>query len=611
MSQSYRSVRLLKNKLYPTYQLFAVMGNKKTSPTEGLRIAALTTIEWLRHRLGDDIPHEIADLPVPSAYRELDSKRLSSFHMNCGFVLDVVSLPDMGLWTLQITEPDLGSDPGNPEQERPAIPGRVIETNIGFRICGSALECGFQTVISDPAGTETSAEVYRLAVVRELLRNPDFGLRQITPISEKQEEVISQSQLKTALSLTKDENNQLPSVIFTYLRSKQPYKQPDLNDIMSHKTGELPKIPFNVTETMKRAAPVTETTELPYDVQAFAHNTAGFSRTYILSDSLLDKFSDGLGAKVQPGSIVVIEPSAFGGGVRQIEYKVNRSRREEALSALQSEMRSYPCGRAVRFGHIRFLSAARESLLSETQEALHEASGTAQEWEQRLQQLNAQWQLVVDEKDQAYQALCEQLDRQREYQARLEREKETLREENAQALRKAQVQLADKDEEIAYFKRKNAQPKEHGEIASWVEHSFAGRLFLHPKAVTLLEDKSARDIDIHLICDALDFLATDYRDCRYQEITKDDMLLRCSEKYGRPFEVKPTGDITIEFTPTQYKIKYFPGAKGKPVESPLDYHLCVGNDPENLLRIYFLHDDEKKQIVVGSLPRHLRAVTIR
>ena len=47
------------------------------------------------------------------------------------------------------------------------------------------------------------------------------------------------------------------------------------------------------------------------------------------------------------------------------------------------------------------------------------------------------------------------------------------------------------------------------------------------------------------------------------------------------------------------------------MESGLDYHLRVGSDPENLLRIYFLHDDKKKLIVVGSLPRHLRTVTIK
>ena len=34
--QSYRVVKLQKNRLYPTYQLFALMGNKKTAPEDGM-----------------------------------------------------------------------------------------------------------------------------------------------------------------------------------------------------------------------------------------------------------------------------------------------------------------------------------------------------------------------------------------------------------------------------------------------------------------------------------------------------------------------------------------------------------------------------------------------
>lgn len=82
-------------------------------------------------------------------------------------------------------------------------------------------------------------------------------------------------------------------------------------------------------------------------------------------------------------------------------------------------------------------------------------------------------------------------------------------------------------------------------------------------------------------------------------------------KYGRPFTIKPIGFSTVQYTPVQYKIKYFRNAQGKLYESPLEYHLCVGNDPENLLRIYFLHDDTQQKIVVGSLPRHLKTVTIQ
>ena len=143
MDTPYRVVRLQRNHLYPTYQLFAHMASKKTTPQDGLRLAALTTMEWLRLRLGDTVPKELL-LPGPEEFRSCSEEALQSLHLNAGFVIDIVSLPEQGAWSLQITEPDLGSDPGNPKQARQAVPGRIIETNIGFRIVGHQLQCGFQ-----------------------------------------------------------------------------------------------------------------------------------------------------------------------------------------------------------------------------------------------------------------------------------------------------------------------------------------------------------------------------------------------------------------------------------------------------------------------------------
>lgn len=274
-------------------------------------------------------------------------------------------------------------------------------------------------------------------------------------------------------------------------------------------------------------------------------------------------------------------------------------------------MCSYPMNKPISFGKIDFLSAARKGLLRRTEDAVQRSAETSEQWMQKLALLELQWKGVLQNKTQECTALEEQLERQRQYQDRLKKEKEQLRQEQQSTREHFQRLLADKEETISYLKRKLSQPHEHSQIVLWIENNFSGRLILHPKAKALLEDKNAKPISVELICDALDFLATDYWDRRYTRITTDEMNSRCSEKYGRPFEVKPTGTTTIEFTPSQYKVKYFLGAAGKPVESALDYHLRVGNDPENLLRIYFLHDDEKQLIVVGSLPRHLRAVTIK
>ena len=116
MRKPYRVVNLIKNQLYPTYQLHAYLSNKKTTPQDGLRLGALLTLDWLCRRLGADVPEELAHVPDPSAYRSVQDDCLVSFHQNSGYVIDIVSLPEEGIWTLQITEPDLGSDPGHPDQ---------------------------------------------------------------------------------------------------------------------------------------------------------------------------------------------------------------------------------------------------------------------------------------------------------------------------------------------------------------------------------------------------------------------------------------------------------------------------------------------------------------
>lgn len=67
MNNTYKVVQLLRNQIYPTYQLHAYMANKKTAPQDGLRLAALVTMQWLRLRLGDHAPDEFLRLPEPSS----------------------------------------------------------------------------------------------------------------------------------------------------------------------------------------------------------------------------------------------------------------------------------------------------------------------------------------------------------------------------------------------------------------------------------------------------------------------------------------------------------------------------------------------------------------
>lgn len=354
MGTRYRVVRLLKNYLYPTYQLCAVMDNKRTPPCDGLRLGALTTLDWLKSRMGNkNLPDALSNLPEPSAYQSVGDICLTSFHVNQGFVVSVVALPDKGLWTLQITEPDLGSNPGDPRQMRQAVPGRMIETNIAFRVAGRELECGFQTVISDPEGTEFPAEVYRLSPVRRLLENPAFGLRQIVSLSGQPTVLTSVAQLKAASAVWQSRDTHLPCVVFTQILTNQsaknevpfgnkPFTAPGREDI-SLLLSRSPSFP-----AIKQNEPQAEAP--PYDIERFASQGVGFCRTYLLSDGLQEQFCRLTSSAPAPGDVVVLEPKCFGGQVHIFPFKESRQRQKATMTTLWELVSSYPRGKEISFG---------------------------------------------------------------------------------------------------------------------------------------------------------------------------------------------------------------------------------------------------------------------
>ncbi len=602
MSEKTRVVRLLKNESYPTYQLFAVMA-KKTPVQKGLRIGVRTVLDWLLSRLGEGAPEELSALAG-------QEEPLFSYHVSCGYRIDIVHIPEQGTWTLQITEPDLGSEPGNPAQERQPVPGRVITSNIGFCIQGDRLECGFQILMSDPEYAREDAPVYRLAPVRKLMDHREFGLSQVTVLNQRVSEVTTQAGLRSLLSVWHDEQNFLPCVVFTEPEGEAD-PVPDLNALSQLLTApgfgsraavSLPSAPDRPAEPAMRQ---------PLPASALAEACFSYCRTYRLAGALFERFREGVSGRFGKGDAVILEPDVFGGSIRAIPYTPLKTRQAELIAGLTAEMTAYPRRKPYSFGHVAFLDAAHRHLQDREEEREQKAEETQSEWKQRLALREAELQAKLTKAGEQIDDLNRQISSLKRYESDLEREKEELRGEREKDSRRFLGQLREKDAEIAYLQRKLTRPTEHSEIAEWAARTFPGRILLHQKAVALLEDKSAKTVQASLICDALDYLATDYWDYRYERIPREEMNTRCSEKYGRPFEIKHTGNMTVQYTPSQYKIKYFPGAAGKPVESPLDYHLCVGNDVENLLRIYFLHDDGKKLIVIGSLPRHLRAVTIQ
>ncbi len=619
MSNTYRFVKLLKNHLYPTYQLHAYMANDKTPPQDGLRLAALTTMHWLKSRLGEAAPAEWGSTPPPEEYLTATDDDLPSLYVNQGHVINIVSLPDKGMWTLQITEPDLGSDPGNPKQLRQAVPGRIIETNIAFQISGRQVECGFRTVISDPVGTAPEAEVYRTTVVKLLMENPAFGLKQVTEIPMKPIRLANATQIKTMLWVTHEPENQLPTLIFTQLAEERetPPVFADLSRLKSGNAfpspvpglkGLIPQPVFPEPAGARRTETVVS--EPPYDLDKFCYYTFSHCRTYVLEHAAGKAFTSQSGVRYRPGDIIVMYPTAMGGGERVIPYRASDDR-EETIRSVEKGVKDALKTRDVDFGRIMFLSGAREHLLRISDELAESAEAADAHFKAEIEQLTAFWKNEVRQKDIALDASADQLKRQKEYASRLEEEKSRLREEFSAERDRMQAEVETYRATIEFWKRRYDQPRDYGGIEAWVREHFSDRLLLHPRAVARMLTRSNQCASADLVCDALDYLATDYWEQRYRQLPKEIALTRCSQKYGRPFDVTPVGQATIEFTPGEYRIRYGKNAQGKAADRDLDYHLRVGNDAENLLRIYFLHDDPRQLIVIGSLPDHLRSVKVQ
>src|SRR5665647_3370081 len=119
-------LRLVRNVTYPTYQLYAIAGNGKLPAESVLKIVILETLNWLRQRFQElDEPEELK-WPLASQYAEVDCRNFKSFRIDRGYKLEVICLPEEKIWALQLTEPDLGPQPGAPTQSREAVPGRLI-----------------------------------------------------------------------------------------------------------------------------------------------------------------------------------------------------------------------------------------------------------------------------------------------------------------------------------------------------------------------------------------------------------------------------------------------------------------------------------------------------
>lgn len=631
-------LHLIKNRTYPSYQLYATIENKKTAPEDAFKIAVLTAIGWLREKFSNlDMPEEL-QCPSPHEYAELNLNELKSFRLDCGYVVDVVYISEIKNWSLQLVEPDLGLS----KQQSNPVPGRIFTTNIGFRLVDDTVECGFNTLVSDPETVTEKCSVFRLGVVKLLVRNPMLGLQQCTRIIEHADTVDTSVKVRSLKDLIADDERTLPLAVFTMVKDGTGEKTmlaPNI-DIMSLDKymgfrstlnspvkNALSGMYFTVSEgvwnTEARIDKPTAENEtipsspktiieaeayLPYDIKESAHTKMGYGHYYVIAEDKLTDVCKLTGVQLKQGDVCVIEPKKFGGRVTVYPYSSYRNRKSELIAEVDSFIQSYSMDKPMTFGKVLFSPDARmyqqEQLINSTK-SRHTLLDQSREHERLLMQKHNE---ELQMKDKQIYLLNEKIGRLQQ----LLDEKNTVNAELRRAIEQLQINheknIRGLEEKLEFIDSLKERPTQPADVPKWVEKKFAGRMIFHQRAVDLISAVPSYEVDMELLCDALEYLATEYYDFYTKVATEDEIMQRSSTKYNRPFKVTPTGYSSIEYSPIEYKVKYnLHGSTSKQVA--LDMHLKAGVSTQHLIRIYFFYDSYNRYFVVGSLPKHLKTVT--
>lgn len=611
-----QSFMLLKNVVYYTYQLHCFSSNKQTPPEDAFKIIILEVMAWLRERFRVlDVPAEIMT-PEPQDYESYSLKDIKSFRLDSGYKLELSYLDEEKRWAIQLMEPDMGPNRGEEEQRRPPAPGRLFFTNIGLVMKENRVEIGINVQVSELENETIPCEVFRIGVVKRLLRNSKIELEQdryrILETARELEDMASVAKLKNYIASSERD---LPLVIFS-----QPARQEvSLNGRMNVGLEEKGDFLGCLSPGPDVERILTNLAQKKFDhtvINRLAKDLMGYGYVFLLPRGLYKNYISGWESGLEEGDICIYYPSKFGDRRTVLMGKEFWEGDSKVLSKIMDDVQEYSKRKDIGYGDVKFVNELQSSELEkmilsnrEVEELQEALINKEKDCSKRLEK---EFGRERDKCNQEIIRLEKEIEKLTDEKAKLvnSRAREENSKEELEKLKDENRNYKEENEMLRHEMHRLSAPKKPQDIPSWVEEHFSKTLIFHSKAISLIEDVKESEVDMEILCDAITYLATEYWEQLTGKITEAEMNSRCSKRYGRPFLVTPIKGGTIENYPMEYKIKYYK-VGNKLRESPLDLHLKVGNDSENLLRIYFLYDKENKLIVVGSLPKHLKTLSMK
>lgn len=531
-----------------TFQLAGELEPAETSPETTFAAAIECVTSWVQEKFAVALPGS--------------AKEGGSFEAELpGQQVRCIAIPDEGLWSLRLTQPDA------PYPGQPAVPGRTWTTDVALRRGEGAVAVGIRVLCSSLPFAHDEVRLVRPRVVVDLASR--LALREARQFELEPWRMKTPADLHELRALLVSERRSLPVYVLTQpdqrrlgLQTEEFLLDADLlarrclgiayvvtlpaaaTFEWTNMVGKTWSVFLGAVRTYRpklsfdNDAPTDHPLIMPERVLAFRHRELDGERGF--AEFLVDQAHRHVaGMRVEWGPLLFLEDAS----IRQATLARQRAKDDPTRLRLSAE-------------HVEALSAKIDRLEGDLRVAFSLAEQAEQE------------RLRADEENR-----------------RLRGQLDVLR----RAFSEKTGTSADALVEL---------PASYDEMNAWVEEHLAGRLTLHTRALRGL--KEAAFEDVALVGRALLLLADAYRGTqtgwpgadRVFEAGLKELGLRYSRSIAR-HRAGEEGDT------------YFVSYRGE--EHFLEWHLRKGSgkDARRCLGIYFFWHTASEQVVVGWLTSHL------